>query len=195
MSTSATAEPKPARTDREARERFLRYLNLSIQAVSSGAHWLASPTLEDKSIWSVITVPDLALRLRTVGGDSLYLRSTIQFKHVDRDGFPGERKVSTLHYAHTVTGDEALQVERFSWQWHPSGWPYPHVHIFPEGDKGFGKLHVPTGRVFLEAILLFLIHDLGVQPARDDWQEIVGANLSRVSRFATWGGLGNLPPR
>jgi len=139
-----------------------------------------------------VTVPDLALRLRTVDGGSLYLRSTIQFRHVDRGGFPGERKVSTLHYAHTITLDEALQIERFSWQWHPSGWPYPHVHIYPEGTKGFGKLHVPTGRVFLEAIIIFLIHDLDVKPATDEWEAVIGANLQRVSRYATWGSLGEI---
>jgi hypothetical protein len=195
VSTSGAADPKPAKTDKEARERFLRYLNQTIQVVSPQAFWLASRTPSDASIWTAVTVPDLALRLRTGNGDLLYLRSTIQFSHVDREGFAGERKVSTLHYAHTVTTDEALQLERFSWQWHPSGWPYPHVHVYPDGDKGFGRLHVPTGRVFLEAIIIFLIHDLGVKPASADWEEIVRSNLSRVSRYATWGGLGELPQR
>lgn len=55
-------------------------------------------------------------------------------------------------------------------------------------------MHIPTGRVFFEHVLLFLITEHGVVTARPDWRDVVGQSLDRVSQWATWGRGPTAPP-
>lgn len=138
-----------------------------------------------------MTLPDPALRLRTGDGGTLFLRSTIRFEYVAHPVREGERKVSTLYYAHSLATDERLRDELFSWQWHPleTEPSYPHMHVTGGKVQSYAlhELHIPTGRVFLESVVAFLIADLGVVPKREEWQAVLTENLARVSRFASWG--------
>ncbi len=114
----------------------------------------------------------------------------MQFRYSDHPHYPNERKVTTLDYAHTVSRDESLKPQLYSWEWTSSEPMYPHVHVRrsdPNFD-GLGKLHVPTGRVFFEHVLLFLILEHGIAPCRDDWRGVLTESFRRVSTFATWGG-------
>lgn len=141
-------------------------------------------------LWRAHTVPSGVLRLKTSKGQRLYVQSWIDFAYSDHPHYAGERKVTTLRYAHRVSDDPAFEAQMFAWEWNSATGHDPHVHVnrgHPEA-KGFGKLHIPTGRVFLEQIVAFLVRDLGVVPRRDDWARVLDANLDRVSRFATWGG-------
>lgn len=67
--------------------------------------------------------------------------------------------------------------EVVAFHWTPDSPPpqprHPHLHVgslvtsgspFRGGD--FNKLHIPTGPLSLEAILLFAVEELGVEPAR-----------------------------
>lgn len=134
----------------------------------------------------------LAVPLRTNDGGRLFLRSTILFKYAESVKFPGERKVSTLEYAHTVSSDESLKPQLYSWEWAPQEPGYPHVHVRRSDPEyhGLGKLHIPTGRVFFEHVLLFLIAEHDVVPVVDDWKPKLSESLRRVSSFSTWGGTG-----
>lgn len=64
-----------------------------------------------------------------------------------------------------------------AWHFHPSslGVDYPHVHLPSElrQDDRFqiARAHVPTGRVALEDIVLFLIEEMSVIAARKDYRE------------------------
>lgn len=192
MSNSAPADRIPARTDAEAKTRFLRFLNLSLTTLSSEAIWVVSPSGE---LRAAVTVPPI-LRLRT-SDSSLYLRSTIQFTCEDDDLHPGERKVSTHHYAHTLGPSETFDTQLYSWEWAAADPTYPHVHLRRSDPEfhGLGKLHIPTGRVFFEDVARFLIEEHGVQPARDDWHEVLLDTHRRVSRHARWGaGSRPTPP-
>jgi hypothetical protein len=120
----------------------------------------------------------------------LHLRSTIEFTYIDHPERSGERKVTTLGYFHTVTKDETLEVELFSWHWGHKRWPHVHVN---KGTSGtLGRLHVPTGRVWLEQVIAFLVDDLTVKPHGDDWERVLHENLYRLTRHASWGRLGGI---
>ena len=58
--------------------------------------------------------------------------------------------------------------------------PYPrcHLHVFAapkdfELKRSFPRLHLPTRRITLEQIVWHLIQEHGVQPRRDDWQQVL----------------------
>lgn len=142
---------------------------------------------------SAFTRP-LAVPLKTRPGDSIHLQSTIRYAYIDHPQFRGERKVSTNFYAHTVGVSEELEPQLYSWEWSSAEPTYPHLHV-RRGNidyRGLGKLHIPTGRIFFEHVLLFLIKEHDVEPARPDWEDVLSVSLRRVSTYSTWGG--GLPP-
>jgi len=137
---------------------------------------------------TAFTVPEV-LELRTSDGD-VFLRSTIQFRYEDDPRHPGERKVSTEHYGHTVGTSESLKPGLYSWEWSLAEPRYPHLHV-RRGDPdypGLAKYHIPTGRVFFEDVLRFLIADHNVECAREDWDVVLSESWRRVSIWASWGG-------
>lgn len=150
--------------------------------------WIVSPTLDHSGASSAVTNP-VTVPMRTTDGGRIYLRSIIRFTYGAHPRFAGERKVFTHEYAHTIGIETSLKPQLYSWEWNTAEPTYPHVHIRrsdPE-HKGLGKLHIPTGRVFLEHVLIFLIKEHAVQP-QDGWQDKLSDSLRRVSTYASWGG-------
>lgn len=139
---------------------------------------------------SAVTVPTPVLALRTVDGGALFLRSTLGFDYEDDTRHPGERKVSTKEYAHTVGTSDSLKPQLYSWEWSESEPRYPHVHVRRSDPAfhGLGEHHIPTGRVYFESVLYFLIQEHGVVTHRDDWRDVLGESFRRVSKYSSWGG-------
>ncbi len=141
---------------------------------------------------TAVTVPAVVPLRRRSTEEKLYLRSTLAVTYQDHPIFGGERKLTTEYYAHTLSASPTLKPSMYSWEWNAAEPTYPHVHVARSepSAKGLGKLHIPTGRVFYESVLMFLIHDHDVQPAREDWAEVLGDSLHRVMKYSTWGGGG-----
>lgn len=154
------------------------------------AQWVTAPVPGVDGLFVAQTVPN-PVPMRCSFGGRLFLWSTIQFEFTENTRPSGGRKVSTRHYSHSVYLDEDAQVELLSWQWHPldAGPTYPHLHVHG-GDlvgQSLHKLHLPTGRVFLEDVLLFLLNDDIVDPAHPDAHGTLEENLDRLHRYGTWG--------
>jgi hypothetical protein len=165
---------------------------LSLSTVHRDAVWIVVPGKD--APWAAVTQPPV-VRLQAER-DPLYLRSTIQFTYDDDVRFPGERKVVTSHYAHTVGESDDLRHQLYSWEWAANEPRYPHLHLRRSNPtfEGLGKLHIPTGRVFYEEVLLFLVQDHGVRPVRDDWRDVMAETHRRVVTFASWGGGRRMGP-
>jgi hypothetical protein len=64
---------------------------------------------------------------------------------------------------------------------------WPHVHAYGARDNlTLHKLHLPTGRVSIEAVVRFLIEDLDVVSRRDDWRIILDRHEEAFRRSRTW---------
>ena len=118
------------------------------------------------------------------------MRSTLEIDYGDHPEFSGERKVNTFSYAHTVGRAENLKPQLCSWEWAAFEPKYPHVHVrrADPDHGGLGKLHIPTGRVFFEEVVLFLITEHDVAPQREDWKQVLDESLRRVLTWSSWGG-------
>ena len=96
-------------------------------------------------------------------------------------------KVRTLGYFYTVhdcRGAEPCEI--FSYQWHPdSKITSPHVH-FKKGEPIVARAHLPTGRISIESVVEFLVQDLGVKPAKENWPTIVGRNREIFEKYRSW---------
>lgn len=74
----------------------------------------------------------------------------------------------------------------------------PHLHIARaqlNDDASIDRrIHFPTGRVAFEQVALFLVVELGVQPARPDYQKVLDTCLGRFARWRTWATATHLGP-
>lgn len=187
MPEPTPADREPARTDAAAKKRFRKVLQASLSAVDATAQWVVTSERGGVSP-AAVTIPS-ALRLRRGDGE-VYLRSTLSFSYEDDSRYAGERKVTTRDYAHTVS--ETMDGgELFSWQWHPSTAnriDFPHLHVYRgvRESEGLGKLHIPTGRVAFEQVLLFLIDEMDVDLARADGRSKLDESFRKFKTYRQW---------
>lgn len=92
-------------------------------------------------------------------------------------------RVRTDGYAYRANLDPDPKGYLLAWHWHPDSRPDPHVHV---GAAGLRGLHVPTGRVSFEEVLRFFITEMGLRPARSDWEAVLGETEERFRAFRTW---------
>lgn len=138
-----------------------------------------------------IVVPEPIIELRRRASDPLYLTATQTFHFDDDERFAGERKVFTDAYAYTLSDDSAMGSELFAWHWHPdAGREDPHLHVgrrhATHGE--LGKLHIPSGRIAFEEVLLFAIDELGVEPrpSVDGAKAVLAETLHSFRKFRRW---------
>ncbi len=175
----------PARSKSAARDRYVGFLQQTLSCVTSVV-WIVAPTRTGDGL--LLQLSEDAVRLPVRDRDPLWLQATQDF-HFERDHrFGGEWKVKTDGYAYTIAATDDLSQELFAWHWHPNSRPDTHLHVgrrHPELGS-VGKMHVPCGRVAMEEVALFAIHDLGVVPQRDDRQSILQDSLIRFRQYRTW---------
>ncbi len=81
-----------------------------------------------------------------------------------------------LAYFYVLAQDRS---EIMSYHWHPTGPSSvrtPHLHVGAEirvGERWLPKIHIPTGPIALQDLLILAIEELGVEPIRDDWRLIL----------------------
>ena len=132
---------------------------------------------------------DEPFRLSRDEGHPYYLKAT---QHFHTGLGTGKRrrdwKVYTEGYAYTISEDPDLGHELLAWHWHPTTRLDTHIHIGKShpthGD--LAKYHVPSGRVSFEQVVRFLITDLGVSPARADWDSVLTDSHGKFVTHRRW---------
>lgn len=191
---------EPARTAREAQDRYKRIISLPLSCITP-ALWYTGPATvglaEDMELR--LTVWPKPLRLRRDRLPPVHLEALQRYRVIPDRRYEGEWKVETLGYWYTIHDTQEHEpVPALAWHWHPRTGTIeaPHMHVYRQGDVGgvpLGRLHLPSERVAFESVVAFLIEELGVQPIRDDWKELIAAALARFVAFRTWGTGGPAP--
>jgi hypothetical protein len=124
-------------------------------------------------------------------GNGLRLEIRHRFTVERTDGSREPWRVSTAEYVYEVADERDDLIA--AWHWHPATVEqedrahWPHVHAY--GDREtmtLHKLHLPTGRVSIEALVRFLIDDLDVTPRRTDWRAIINRHEAIFQSERTW---------
>jgi hypothetical protein len=85
----------------------------------------------------------------------------------------GPYRCSTLSYIYDIVREcptDPAGEELLAFHWHPDNpqtTDEPHLHLrggLGRLSSGFTKLHIPTGRVTLEDMMIFLVSELGAEP-------------------------------
>lgn len=163
-------------------ERVRRHLDTQDEALNcvSAGRLIALPdeSLQSPTAFQVqIARPEAdeikLLRLR--GGASLLLdvRQRLLLDDVDEDA---ASPLLVAYLYRLLVSTEERYSELIAFHWTPKVEPpqrrYPHLHVgsvVTAGShfrpKDFNRLHIPTGPVTLESVLLFAVEELGVEPA------------------------------
>lgn len=176
---------EPARTRRQAQERYRRFLQLSLSCLDSTAHWYSASGQGPGEIAHLVRPQAVPLR---VAGATLYLGSSQLYSIVADSRFEGEFKVSTRSYVYSLTPDAEQRSKLLAWHWHPQTRPDPHIHVHASHERigALGGLHLPTARVSFESVIRFLIADWAVPPVREDWREVLDDVEQRFLSYRTW---------
>lgn len=175
-----------AKNQRQAKDRYFRFLVRSLGCVTNDHHWLIWPSKYTKDELVATPAAD-PLQLQCSADPNLFLKAAQNFHYVPHPDYPGEWKVKTDRYAYSLSLTEGFDQELLAFHWHPgSSVTTPHVHAALVGGPSFHKIHIPTGRIFLEDVIRLAIEGFGVVPLRDDWSAMLGDAADRVREFGSW---------
>ena len=120
----------------------------------------------------------------------LFLTVALHYHIVEASGKRGPWKVSIAAYWYSLDDEQGQEILAF--HWHPRGRSSvtsPHLHIGPGAGVQYPRLrgaHIPTGRVALEDVLRLAIRELGVEPLRRDWADVLDRTQRAFEQWRTW---------
>lgn len=124
-------------------------------------------------------------------GETLKLDLVHRYTVAEVEGERGPWTVSTAEYIYEVSDQSDELIATF--HWHPltaqagDGIPWPHIHAYGSREAlTLHKLHLPTGRISVEAVVRFIIEDLDVVPRRDDWSAILDRHEQEFRQARSW---------
>ncbi len=129
----------------------------------------------------------------------LALRATQHYRIVKASGEHGPYKISTAGYLYALDDEQGREV--LAYHWHPEGRgeeARPHLHLGDGAAVGHERIacaHLPTERISLEALLRCAIADLGVEPLRSDWRDVLDRTQAIFETWRTWPAPGRAAPR
>lgn len=118
--------------------------------------------------------------------DDLCLEVAHFFRVVEAEGDVGPYRCRTLGYAYDFRRPDGPSV--LSFHWHPASrvqGPHAHVHQYAQ-PVDLTKLHIPTGRTSLEAVVRLAIEEFEAKPIREDWDALLRESEEAFSRFREW---------
>jgi hypothetical protein len=176
-----------AREQRRAVEAFLEPLQQAISCVSRAVVLRGTGEGDGHAF---MTLPERWTPLQ--GAHPLDLSFLHTYSLHERDGGWAVRSES---YAYQVRWSGlGGPAELVAYHWHPDvvvrGRPliHPHLHVKPARRPiDLSGAHVPTGRVSIEAVVRFLVEEVGVTPQRADWEAVLAANERVFLNKRSWG--------
>ena len=105
---------------------------------------------------------------------------------VEAEGEAGPWRCHTVGYTYEIAELSGREVLAF--HFHPTSGavPFPHIHDRQHREPvDLSHVHIPSGRVSLEAVIRLAITELGVKPRRDDWESVIAESEQAWDRWRT----------
>lgn len=172
----------PVRTPREAVDAFLTPLRQAISCVTNAQ---LAGGFEPGEIHGLIFRPTESGYIRLSGSPSLRFRLLHQYEVTEgKTGW----EVHTRAYTYQLQVADGQEIVIYHYDPRPgSKVKTPHLHVRGLEKPFFlGKVHFPTGRVSLEAVLRCAIEELGVQPQRSDWKAVLEETEGEFQSKKSW---------
>jgi len=170
----------PGRNARDALQRFLTPLQQDISCISNDV-LIVSPGGRRSGAVRSLTLANGPILLND---DGLYLDVGMQYDIIRTDEpEKGPYKCRTRAYDYALRDDEGNVA--LAYHWHPLGnstYHDPHFHFPPQ----WPGIHFPCQRTSLESVIRLCIQELGVEPDRDDWSDVLALNEGVFQLWRSW---------
>jgi hypothetical protein len=124
---------------------------------------------------------------RPDGQRPIILRLAHEYIVREAEGEIGPWKVSTRGWIYDIADADGTPIVAFHWHPDRGRATWPHIHAYGDHPSVYlDKLHPPTGRVSIEAVVRFLINDLDVVPLKEDWEQILARREAAFIAWRTW---------
>lgn len=177
------------RTPQEAVRNFLAPLKAVVGCITSEGFVTRFSPRSDEPQTAAFQGGFAILTRRS--GKALSLELAHRYTVTKTDNERESWEVSTAEYIYDVSDESDELIAAF--HWHPlitqvgEAVQWPHLHAYGARDAlTLHKLHLPTGRISLEAVIRFLIEDLDVVPLRDDWSAILDRHEQAFRQARSW---------
>jgi hypothetical protein len=177
------------RSPREAADNCLAPLKAVIGCITAEG-FVSRYSRREAEQWTAAFQDDFAILARR-NGQALKLELHHRFDVVRDRTERGPWVGRTAEYIYELTDERDDLIA--AWHWHPESvrrgdeMVWPHLHAYGDRDTlTLHKLHLPTGRVSLESVVRFLIHDLEVIPRRPDWERVLEQHEQAFRQERTW---------
>lgn len=110
---------------------------------------------------------------------------------------PGSWRVSTTGYEYKLLDSLERELVVFHWQPGPTfrGPDYPHLHLsaslvarvsaIATRELPLDRVHIPTGRITIDAVVRMLVVEFGVAPLVPDWERRLARTEAAFDRRRT----------
>ncbi len=172
----------PGPTRAAALAAYITPLQLALSCVTNA---VLSCRLPPPGGVQALTCSETPVSLRTPTGRLLlYVDQQYALQELPGRSRGSRWKVSTKAYRYRIDTPDAGEL--LMWHWHPgTPPPYPHVHVRRDGR--LAGVHIPTGRVSMEAVLRCLITEFRVDPRRGDWEQVLATGEQAFVDHRSWG--------
>lgn len=126
---------------------------------------------------------------RLSGNDRLGMILTMRYRIIEEpQPGVGPWRVETTGYLYVIGDGEDREI--VAYHWHPTAaitWPHLHVGA-AAGDRSpaLAKAHLPTGRRVAVEQVLRLAVELGAEPLRADWEQVLQESLEAFEQWRRW---------
>lgn len=130
---------------------------------------------------SQIAFPNGSARLRGAYPCRLFVAHYYRPQQLDNDRV---WDIQTAGYSYRLLRDDGREI--LAYHWHQEGRSHvtaPHLHLgagAEVGWPGLQKTHLPTGMIFLPALIELAIGS-GVRPRRNDWRSVLDSARSELA--------------
>ncbi|HXA52717.1 MAG TPA: hypothetical protein VNV86_20515 [Candidatus Acidoferrum sp.] len=177
----------PGRTPREAVENYARPIRETLACVTDAIVGYNGGVYPSDSKHTLCFVNSPVGRLF---GTELSLFFSQNYSLQQASGGDQEWKVRTEGYIYRLDDENGSEIISFHWHPYRDLVKYPHLHLKRKGSgitrSELEQAHIPTGRLSIEAIVLFLEREFSVKPRGADWRERVEQNLEIFERNRSW---------
>jgi hypothetical protein len=167
----------PGRNPHQAREAFLGPLRRALSCITADQLYIPDKNAGEVEALTLSRDP-LPLHSPHIGIVQFVLGH--QFRLVQD---PDSWHVSTVAYRYHLLNEAGREL--IAWHWHPgTGNGRPHIHM--QADPIERRVHIPTGRVSIEAVLRMLLADLQVAARRDDFAQVLDETEEKFIQHRRW---------
>lgn len=118
--------------------------------------------------------------------DDLILDVAHYFRVAEAAGDAGPYRCQTIGYAYDFRHIDGPSVLAF--HYHPeSTVTTAHAHTSQyTAPVNLSKVHIPTGRTTLEAVIRLAIEEFDTEPLRSDWKQVLQESEDAFNTFREW---------